>query len=224
MSKSWYRIPLIYIFNFKSRLPIRIISLLSSIFLSLSLVQCHKYKNPRRDTSKYIKWRNNLNLNWTDFKGIRPFGDPHAAGSYLWFDRDYKEILDSIEIQLTTFIIPDSSWINPTKISNRVLMHERRHFDLGEVSNRKFRKYLKDWNGKSWEDFNVYFSLGNFNQEAQAIQSQYDSETNHSLNILQQEEWNYKIDSLLEVYKDFADPVFRIRINRINHYKSHSSN
>jgi hypothetical protein len=105
-----------------------------------------------------------------------------------------------------------------------VLIHERRHLDLAEVFNRQFRKYLTEWNGKSWEDFCVYFSLGNFNLESQALQSKYDSETNHSLNILQQEEWNYKIDSLLEAYKYFTNPVFRIKINRINHYKGHKSN
>jgi hypothetical protein len=222
MGKSWYRITLIYILKLK--LQIRIISWVDLIFISLLFTQCHKYKNPRRDTSKYIQWQKNINLNWTDFKGIRPWGDPHAAGSYLWFDIDNKEIQDSIEIHLTTFIIPDSSWFNPAKINNRVLIHERRHFDLGEVFNRKFRKYLTNWNGKSFEDFDAYFSLGNFKQEAQALQSKYDSETNHSLNILQQEAWNHKIDSLLEDYKNFSDPVIRIRINRLNHYRGHKPN
>jgi hypothetical protein len=46
-----------------------------------------------------------------------------------------------------------------------------------------------------------------------ALLNQYDSETNHSINASEQERWNTKIDSLLNLYKEYEKPVFRIKIN-----------
>jgi hypothetical protein len=62
-----------------------------------------------------------------------------------------------------------------------------------------------------------YFHIGHFEQQALTLQALYDSETSHSLNILIQKQWDKKIDSLLDVYKDFAAPVFRIQIGWKGH-------
>ena len=74
------------------------------------LAVCNRYQNHRRDVSKYMAWRENDSLVWTNFKGMRTWGDWHAAESFIWFDFYNKLLKDSIEVGLTTYFIPDSSW------------------------------------------------------------------------------------------------------------------
>ena len=187
------------------------------IFFSLPFIQCHSHRNQKRDISKYIIWHKFFHLKWSDFKGEIPWEDPHAAESCIWTDYSKKEFGDYIIVNLTTYFVPDSSWYNPIKINDRVLDHEIRHIDLAEVFNRQVRKYLQDWKGRDYEDLMSYFHNGQFEKHALALQARYDSETNHSVNIPIQRQWDKKIDSLLDVYKDFAGPKFRIQINRISH-------
>jgi hypothetical protein len=183
------------------------------LFFSLPFIHCHNPHSQKRDISKYIIWHKNLRLKWSDYKEEIPWEEPHAAESYIWSDFSKKEFGDYIIVNLTTYFVPDSSWYNPIKINNRVLDHEIRHVDIAEVFNRRFRKYLQDWKGRDYEDLMSYFHNGQIEQQALALQAQYDSETNHSVNILIQKQWDKKIDSLLDVYKDFAAPQFRIQMN-----------
>jgi len=180
------------------------------LFLLLLSLSCH---NSKVDTSKYIPYKNKYSINWSDYKSIRPWGNTYAANTYVWYECDVKQINDSLEVLLGTFFVPDSSWYNPEKIDSLLLNHERRHFDLDEAYSRQYRKYLSEWNGKTLNSFKIYFQRGNFQQMHLALLNQYDSETNHSINASEQERWNTKIDSLLNLYKEYEKPVFRIKIN-----------
>ena len=188
------------------------------LFFSLPFINCHNLYKQKRDTSKYIVWHKNFRLRWSDYKEEIPWEDPYAAESYIWSDFFQMKFGDYIVVNLTTYFVPDSSWYNPIKIDDRILDHEIRHIDLAEVFNRQFRKYLHEWKGRDYDDLTSYFNDGHFEQRSLALQAQYDSETNHSVNILIQEHWDNKIDSLLDVYKDFSVPEFRIKINRSVHY------
>jgi predicted secreted Zn-dependent protease len=88
-----------------------------------------------------------------------------------------------------------------------ILAHEQKHFDLTEVFARKLNKELKEYkfnNATVGDDINrIYQGMVN---ELTYTQQQYDKETDHSRNPPVQQEWNNRIDSLLEVtapYKNY---------------------
>ncbi len=113
---------------------------------------------------------------------------------------------DSMTFEVKTMFDKSKSWKNTN--SEYILNHEQRHFDLGEVYARKFRKYLFD----SVNTFNAAAQNKMFNlflEEDNEVQRQYDSVSNHSINQNGQLEWNIRIDSLLNAYADFADPIVK---------------
>jgi hypothetical protein len=187
---------------------------LSLFFLSLLFIHCRQNQNPKQYLNKYIIWKKYHSLAWANFKGQPPLINNHAARSYIWFDLDTKNLGNSIEVHFATYFIPDSSWNYPSKISDKVLDHETKHFNLGEISSRQCRKYLTEWKGRDYDDFLIYVRNGNFEQRSFEMQMQYDSETNHSLDSLVQKKWDDRIDSLLDEYENFSNPVFRITINK----------
>jgi hypothetical protein len=84
-----------------------------------------------------------------------------------------------------------------------ILAHEQLHFDITELHVRKFRRQISD--------VKVSQSLGsvldklhlNINKELAAMQNQYDSESNNSINKEAQAKWIVYVVKELKKYEAY---------------------
>ncbi|RYE23778.1 MAG: DUF922 domain-containing protein, partial [Sphingobacteriaceae bacterium] len=75
------------------------------------------------------------------------------------------------------------------------LNHEQRHFDLVKIAAKHFEQKLREatlpvTNYDGVLNVQFYESFREMNR----LQKQYDAETEHGLNLVQQEIWNKRID------------------------------
>jgi hypothetical protein len=170
-----------------------------------------------------ILWDSSRKLQWSDFKGTNQgnFAGTVKDTAYtdgqqqvymhieteaycyhqISFGASYK--FDTIRFTVQTWFDPAKSW---TKNSTAYLLnHEQRHFDIGELTAREFRKYLSD-SVKEWNDAAQKRIFARFSAQNQAAQSRYDSITEHSILVEKQEWYNHYIDSTLDAYRDYAAP------------------
>ena len=195
------------------------------IFLALvftwPLAAC--FSKPKRgpDMKNYILWEKTNKPKWADFKGAVPWVSTADANTHYVIGFTESDLRDSIEINLSTYFIKDSSWVINSMNSPYLLNHELRHFDLAEVYARKYRKYLSDWDGNNAFLFSLYADYGRKINKMDSAETRYDKETNHSLNHSAQEKWNGKIDSLLEAYSAYDKPVFRIPLHHAGNRKKY---
>ena len=153
-------------------------------------------KAPTQSDTIYYDF--NRNLTWNDFKG-KPdenyFGGAVTASGFAF---DSQMNFDSTNIYLNigvyTFFTKNDSWKKPQINSDYHLLHEQHHFDITRIGSEKFVAEL----GKA------HFTKENYNalltsifdkayKEDESMQLQYDKETNHSLDVDKQIEWNNKI-------------------------------
>ncbi len=168
------------------------------------------------DTSQTILWSRERKLNWNDFQGVldkkvlkdNGLNAPQAkrdsstmisyseAAAYCSHAILFQSIQtrDSMIFEVKNVFNKNKSWKNTT--NDHILNHEQRHFDLGEVFARRFRKYILDSiTVKNVSKLNAIFNR--FMQADKDEQLRYDSITAHSENIIMQEVYNKRIDSML---------------------------
>lgn len=147
------------------------------------------------------------NLTWNDFRGTpdnNHFGGAVTASGFAFdsqMDYDGKNIY--MDIRVYTFFTKSDSWKKPQINSDYHLLHEQHHFDITMLGSEKFIAELSK----------AHFTKNNYKQllesifdkaykESEALQSQYDAETNHSLNVDKQMAWNNKISAEIEKLKE----------------------
>ncbi len=140
------------------------------------------------------------NLTWSDFKGkpIENYFAGAVTASGFAFDSqmnfDGKTIY--LNIGIYTFFTKHDSWKKPNVNSEYHLMHEQHHFDITEIGSRKFMDELQKAHFTKENYAALLTSLfDKVYKENMDMQHDYDKETNHSLNVEKQLEWNKKIDA-----------------------------
>jgi hypothetical protein len=156
-------------------------------------------------TSDTILYKPNTKINWTDFKG-KPKPDLNVVAiSNVGFKYDANIVQTdekiTVNIIIGSFFIKNKSW-KLANVNEYILQHEQLHFDLARVgaqllqenlSKRKINKdnfdtELQNAYNESWETY-------------RKLQSNYDLETNHSLNETKQKEWTTKINTMISLCK-----------------------
>lgn len=155
----------------------------------------NKKASPKSDT---IYYDFNHSLTWDDFKGKPVDNSPAGAVTASGFAFDAQITFDGKNIYLNlgvyTFFTKDDSWKKLQVNSAYHLMHEQHHFDITRISAEKFENELT----------RAHFTKDNYNalltsifdkvyDENMKIQDAYDNETQHSLDVSKQNEWNNKI-------------------------------
>ena len=151
-----------------------------------------------------VIWDAENELTWEQFKGFtRPF-TRFDAGINSYFTYDVKSLgFDSIEVKSVMF--PGVSWVKTQ--DDYLLRHEQYHFNLTEAIARKFRKDIMERICDSINDEYLSSSHRSFLQELYSYQDKYDFETNHSIIIEKQKDWEYIIDSMLNAYSYYVNPL-----------------
>jgi len=148
----------------------------------------------------------NRNLTWSDFKG-RPVEDYFAgAVTASGFAFDSQMDFDGTNIYLNigvyTFFTKNDSWEKPQINSGYHLLHEQHHFDITMIGSETFINEIRK----------AHFTKDNYTKlltsifdkvykENLDIQHLYDAQTNHSINVEKQLEWNKKIADEIQKLK-----------------------
>lgn len=146
------------------------------------------------------------NLTWADFKG-RPVENYFAgAVTASGFAFDSQMNFDGTNIYLNigvyTFFTKNDSWKKPQINSGYHLLHEQHHFDITMMGSERFINEIQK----------AHFTKDNYTKlltsifdkvykENMDIQHLYDAQTNHSINVEKQLEWNKKIAEEIQKLK-----------------------
>jgi hypothetical protein len=172
--------------------------------------------NPRAifaDEKEIIIWQENRPLAWDDFQG-KPQKRFAAASTHY----DIQKIIDvqkgdSIAITIQAVFFCKKSWKKESWISESVLRHEQKHFDIVELYARKLRKLINANNYSSAIELTIKSDslYAIIDKEMDVYQDKYDDETDGSMNGEQQRAWEKKITneiSELEAYKNKSSIIY----------------
>ena len=155
-------------------------------------------------SSDKIPFKDNSLLTWDDFKGPPQNNSPYKALTETQTTIDIKTKGDEAFITIQNYFDKNLSWTKG-KDNPNLLGHEQTHFNISEVWTRKFRQRLK---GKTYsvktfqKELNAIHS--EIHKEAKAMQTEYDKETEHSVNEANQLKWNKKISNELQKLNAFS--------------------
>lgn len=149
-----------------------------------------------------IVWSEKDKVNWQDFQGKVNTNSKHSASintgiKYSWKTK-YSEGVQALSYDVQAYMRPSKSWVKSGKENDYILSHEQLHFDITELHARKLRQSLDEYKLKSSvkRDLkSIYDSIMKLRFE---MQKQYDKETNHSIDTINQKKWQLKINKLLK--------------------------
>lgn len=137
-------------------------------------------------------WNISKPLSWQNYKGKPSSQLPYDAITTIALSYD---IISKEKVRIKNCMIENKSWVKMNRQTYILLKHERYHFNLAEVIARKMRReisHVKEPNISVIQ--NIY---NKWMLEFDKLQSEYDKETNHSKNDIEQIIWQDKIDQEL---------------------------
>lgn len=157
-----------------------------------------------------IVWKKDQKLNWNNFKSKVNNQSGKSVVAYTNCGWVYSVVKSSnpkssVKIEIETIFNEDKSWKDVKQISEYILNHEQKHFDIAEVFARKLRKEVAE-KVKTSGDFDRSFQ-GIYNKilkEYKNFQVSYDQNTDHGMDKDKQEEYNTLISEELENLKSHA--------------------
>ncbi len=165
-----------------------------SLFLLLS---------PALPQESSIDWSPTRKLTWDDFRGTPPKNSANAALTHSGLSFDIGFGSNGFSYFISCRFDKTRSWGRVK--TDPILQHEQAHFDITEIHARKlyraFKNYRYDEKTVEKEINTIYEAII---QEHHAMQVQYDSETEHSLNGKAQAAWLKKISGELKNLDAFA--------------------
>ncbi len=149
-----------------------------------------------------VLWAPEHTLAWDHFRGV-----PETNSRYVALTKiDMSIVLGplqqpgAIELIISTELMTDGSWVKLENRTAHILGHEQGHFDIAEYHARRLRKELLDTaplNGSHFsEEVDMVFER--IFTEKQEMQQAYDRETDHSMKIHEQLDWDERIAGLLD--------------------------
>lgn len=187
---------------------------MNSIYI-IALLSVFTLSFGRVSSDEYILWTKERKLEWVDFNGIVDEKSRFKAICSSYIEYEGLEINgDELSISVSCYFDKSKSWIRKNEKSNYLLNHEQRHFDIGEIFARKFRKEISLINNASLK--NIQETLNSINskilKEKISFNKKYDEETKHSIEKSVQKKWDKKVDNLLDSLKNYSNPIVKIKI------------
>jgi hypothetical protein len=140
------------------------------------------------------------NLSWSDFRGaVRDDMPTFAALTATQLIYEYENDGDEYTFRVTAYFEPGSSFVRVK--SDAALRHEQTHFRIAFLMAQECMKALKPLQGgnesakkKADEVYDRYV------QSYNALNEQFDRETNHSVNVEAEKKWEIR---LMQAIKQF---------------------
>jgi FtsZ-binding cell division protein ZapB len=158
-------------------------------------------------------WESSNKLTWKDYKDTVITTSKRAALTSAGVHLSYKSEDNEVIVLCYSQMDRDKSWSDTTKRSDYILAHEQYHFNITEYWSRKLKKDLSS----------AHFSTKNYKEkisdlqkentlQCKEMQTEYDTETKHSIIKSEQKKWQEKIDELLKKTEDFADKTVSLTL------------
>ena len=157
-----------------------------------------------RKESNSIQWDASRRLAWDDFKSVPDNNSSNAAltSSTLSFKYNYDSE-KGFSYTIACLFEKNSSW-GKVK-TDYILSHEQGHFDIAEICARKLNKTVKAWSlNPATAQKEIPAVYQQTMKDLEAMQNQYDSETNFSRDKEEQAAWKLKINNELQQLKGYA--------------------
>lgn len=169
---------------------------------------CFTFLNAEAQNEDSKLWTSTTQLQWSDFIGKPEPKQNVVAITASGITFGYSVTKSETKIEEANFTIeahfyPEHSWCLKDKIDDNILNHERFHFNLTELFARKLRKQIAETNFTLNLKAEADAIYNNINKELQAMQKQYDAETNFSINVAAQKQWQAKIEKQLKALERF---------------------
>jgi len=159
--------------------------------------------SPKLSDKSLIFYDANRKLNWTDFRGVADANTVAAALTDAGFGYNssysYSDGKGTLTITVYCDFNKNTSWFKPEGKNDYILRHEQHHFDIAYICTMQFIDRLRKG---AYTTTNYHQLIGAAYKECatsmNAMQNQYDNETQHGLIKDKQQEWSDKIDKQLE--------------------------
>lgn len=170
---------------------------------------------------KTIEWNEHKPLIWNDFQGFPNYLTLFDAAISSTFD--YKILGSNLDsIRINTIMFSHHSWAKSSSIgSNYLLKHEQSHFNLSECIARKFRKSVSEIPKQFINQNKIDDLYQKYINELNEIQDKYDLDTDHSLILERQKDWEYIIDSLLNEYSYYSKNIVVLKKSRFGNFSNY---
>lgn len=182
-------------------------SLLLLIIIPILLNAQTKIKGER------IIWSKDRMLTSEDFKAKAQKGNIAAALANVSIDPKIdNHNTQGVQLTIIAKFNTSLSWMKEEgKGDSYLLKHEQGHFDIFEIFARRCRKELMEakLTNKNAPK-KVSQIVDKYQQQAIKHQDKYDEQTQHSLKVEKQEEWNKKIAAELKELEAFSSPILEI--------------
>lgn len=158
-----------------------------------------------KDDECVITWSPQRKLNWSDYRG-KPKPRFAAASTVYSLGRNIYEEDGKVLARIEAYFYCNDSWKKEAWISDEVLAHEQKHFDIVELYARKLRKQAAELSCRNLGDAETKIdSLYKIvSKEMDVYQDTYDDATDGSMDGDQQRKWIRKIDAELKALEAYA--------------------
>ncbi|WP_040281115.1 DUF922 domain-containing protein [Psychroserpens damuponensis] len=155
-----------------------------------------------------MSWSESKKLTWADFKGAVDVNTDAVAvtASGITFSFSVSESDGKfVDFSAETYahFYPEKSWYNKTKGDDHILAHEQLHFDITELHVRKLRYNISKIKVSQHIKHDLRAVHEQANKELAIMQNTYDTQTNNSINKVEQVTWSKFVKNELDKYKDF---------------------
>jgi hypothetical protein len=158
-----------------------------------------------------MAWTEGYQLSAADYLGQIDYNSSYSASTSYSVSNRWEWLNDKeLQIEIICRFYPHSSWMRPNP-TPELLMHEQKHFDLGEVYARQMRKKLQAASLHAATcNAEVEQIIQETRNECFARQRAYDVATQHSMNAPQQIFWNELISKELDELKAYSTKQFSV--------------
>lgn len=167
-------------------------------------------------TEELILWNPKKKLKWDDFKGKVDSLSQYDAITHVQFVKEQLKINSTNVVYAVSCNFDKTLSWSKDKESKVLLGHEQLHFDIAELVSRLLRKsYTKaiiTSGDKAYDEINQLYDYYVFDY-LDSINHHYDLETDHSVNLRAQREWENKIAKELKSLDKYANT--RVVIKRV---------
>ena len=166
-----------------------------------------------QSTADHILWIEGKELTWENFQANPESGHFASALSNITFSIKIKTFGNRLYVFIRPTFDPHRSWVKGGDKSDYLLKHEQLHFDISELTARKFRRDMQkaSFNRKNAES-KINRIVKKYTKKNVREQKKYDRQTKHSLRINRQEKWNAKVSSQLAELKEYDKFEFYIEL------------
>lgn len=160
-----------------------------------------------------IRWSKNSKLEWKDFIGIAHNHLEHGAISCTNAKIFFTMEDDSIIFTAYAIFNRSKSWYNKDYATNNALEHEQGHFDIAEYNSRKLKSVIQNSVlGKENYMTIINKSVEKNEKEIIDMQNLYDTQTDFSRDTIMQQNWNLRIEELLDSLKAFSEDLIIVKL------------